>query len=60
MALRSIAPVRVPQGLDTRLLAELQRNNLSLEPSPLALLSSAQRFVDLYRQAIEQLEAKVA
>ncbi|MBF8792715.1 AraC family transcriptional regulator ligand-binding domain-containing protein [Pseudomonas monteilii] len=60
MALHSTAPVRVPQGLDTRLLAELQRNNLALEPPPSALLSAAQRFVALYRQAIEQLEAKVA
>lgn len=54
-------PVRVPQGLDTRLLAELQRNNL-LAPQQASTLApqSADSFVALYRQAIEQLEAKVA
>jgi AraC-like DNA-binding protein len=61
MASRSAHAVRVPQGLDARLLEELQRNDL-LGPGHgrTGEQFSADSFVTLYRQAIEQLEAKVA
>ncbi|MDT4844008.1 hypothetical protein FQZ97_779470 [compost metagenome] len=61
MASRSAHAVRIPHGLDARLLEELQRHRL-LPPGQdgSAEQRSADSFVRLYRQAIEQLEAKVA
>jgi AraC-like DNA-binding protein len=61
MVLRSPQAVRVPHGLSTRLLDELQRNSLpgaGKRGADRAL--SADGFVKLFREAIEQLEAQVA
>jgi len=56
----SPAPGHVPAGLEARLLAELKRSNIAApERTPDGRLP-AQRFVALYRAAIEGLEAQVA
>ncbi|UVJ42109.1 AraC family transcriptional regulator [Pseudomonas sp. LS1212] len=61
MVSRPAHAVRVPYGLDTRLLDELHRNSLQAPGQDgLAEQLSADSFVALYRQAIEQLEEKVA
>ncbi|MND44024.1 hypothetical protein D3C80_348500 [compost metagenome] len=61
MASRSAHSVRIPHGLDARLLEELQRHRLPAPGQDEAHAPiSADGFVALYRQAIEQLEAKVA
>jgi AraC-like DNA-binding protein len=57
MTSRSTPAVRVPQGLEARLLKELPHNSL---PGAAAQQRSADGFVALYRSAIEQLEAQVA
>ncbi|WP_166360252.1 helix-turn-helix domain-containing protein [Pseudomonas akapageensis] len=58
MAFRSAHAVRVPHGLGTRLLDELDRNSLPAGEARQPL--SADDFVKLFRDAIEQLEAQVA
>ncbi len=58
MAFRSAHAVRVPHGLSTRLLDELDRNHLPASEAPPP--QSADDFVKLFRDAIEQLEAQVA
>lgn len=61
MASRSAHAVRVPHGLGARLLEELQRNSLQgAGPVGSDQPLSADSFVTLYREAIEQLEAQVA
>ncbi|GAB2466975.1 hypothetical protein GCM10027082_18220 [Comamonas humi] len=60
-ASRTKTPARSLQGLESRLLAELQRHQLRVPGQDRAGAAlSADSFVALYRQAIEQLEAKVA
>ncbi len=61
MASRSAHAVRVPHGLGARLLEELQRSGpLGAGPGGAERQPSADDFVTLYREAIEQLEARVA
>ena len=57
MASRSVPAVRVPQGLEARLLKELPHNS---RQGGTDQQRSADEFVALYRSAIEQLEAQVA
>lgn len=61
MAPRSAHAIRVPHGLESRLHEELQRNNLGRAvPGEAEQQLSADDFITLFRQAIEQLEAQVA